>query len=181
MKERTLLFNMAIVLFLGNGIAYAQDYRKGEVAFGWSLVQDLDIEETLPLGFHVGAAANLNRWFGIAGNFSWNKKSFEGTLFDFDLKLTSFSGGPRFSARGERLVGFFHVLLGGMNIATSADAPELSGDVTSFLIQPGGGVDFKATDNLRIRLQGDYQYPTKGDSHSKFRFVAAVVIGFGPR
>lgn len=164
MKRCLMLFTFLFVLSLP---AYAQgDYPKFEVFGGYSYFSaDINIDDPfddngVPFfsqreGFHGGAfsgAVNLSRSFGIVADFSYHKKTVETPAFDLDFSTFAYLFGPRVTARGHRVEGFAHALIGGVRrkIDTFADDKDLA-------LGLGGGVDIKATDNVAVRLfQVDY-------------------------
>lgn len=166
---------------LVSGSAFAQDYSRGEVAVGWSVLRDFDIDETFPEGFHVGGAVNVTSWLGIAGDVGYNTKNFSDDfdLADVDLSVTTYAAGPRFNGRFGKSTGFGHVLFGGARFSAAGSILGVtdSASDTQFLIQPGGGVDIGMSESVAIRAQGDYLYVK--DSDGEFRFVLGVVFRFG--
>jgi hypothetical protein len=140
-------------------------------------------------GIGLSLAGNFTKHFGVVGDFSFNAR---------DVKLTFLGGftdraearrlyyliGPQFSARGERLTGFGHMLIGAVR---SRD--EIGGDTkrTGFVLGAGGGLDVHLNKRVAIRaFQLDY-LPSriKGDFDLKtvwlqnFRAQAGVVIKLG--
>lgn len=155
------------VLFLGASQARAQDsYPSVEVFGGYSyLSTDVSIDDPFDddgddffderEGFHgVGfsVAGNLSRSVGIVADFSYHKKEIELPGEDVDISNLLFLIGPRFTARGERVEGFGHVLIGGVR----GKVEDLDSDV-NFALGFGGGLDIKASDSFAVRLfQIDY-------------------------
>ena len=164
MKRYLMLFTFLFALSLP---AYAQgDYPKFEVFGGYSYFSaDINIDDPfdnngVPFfsqreGFHGAAfsgAMNLSRSFGIVADFSYHKKTIALNAFDTDFSTFAYLFGPRVTARGHRVEGFAHALIGGVRrkVETFADDKDLA-------LGLGGGVDIKATHNVAIRLiQLDY-------------------------
>lgn len=147
--------------------AHAQsDYPKAEVYAGYSHFS-FDVRLNNPFeddgipfveqreGLHgVGfsVAGNLTKNFGIVGDFSYHKKEFE--VFGPNIKFSTFNFlfGPRVTARGNRVEGFAHALVGGI----SRKFEDFDSDV-DFALGAGGGVDLKVGRSFAVRLvQVDY-------------------------
>ena len=148
-----------------------REYPKGDLAFGYALLSLTDLDETLPVGFNVGAAYNVNRSFGVAVDLGANVK----TVNSARLTFTTFSVGPRFNFRGASATGFAHLLIGGASARVDAGGFGLTVG-SGYLIQPGGGVQFTVGGG-DVRVQLDYL--RLEDSDGGFRFAADYVIGFG--
>ncbi|MFY9573085.1 MAG: hypothetical protein WAV20_16925, partial [Blastocatellia bacterium] len=102
------------------------------------------------VGFSV--AGNVTKNFGVVGDFSYHKKEFE--VFGPNIKFSTFNFlfGPRFTARGNRVEGFAHALVGGI----SRKLEDFDSDV-DLALGAGGGVDIKVGRNFAVRLvQLDY-------------------------
>ena len=189
------------VLFLAAIPAKAQDeYPTVEIFGGYSYLSvdvgadfeddDFDIDEREGFhGFGVSVAGNFSKSFGIVGDFSYNRKSIADIVgFDANANITLFLFGPRFTARGDKVDGFVHALIGGARERISVDVPGENVNVsnTDLALGFGGGVDVKAGDMFAIRLfQLDYipiraEDPFTGDkqwSHN-FRFQVGAVVRF---
>lgn len=164
MKKCLMLFTF---LFVASLPTYAQgDYPKFEVFGGYSYFSaDINVDDPfdnngVPFfsqreGVHGGAfsgAYNLSRHFGVVADFSYHKKTVEFPTFDVGISTFAYLFGPRVTARGHRVEGFAHALIGGVRrkIETVADDRNLAFGL-------GGGVDVKATDHFAIRVvQVDY-------------------------
>src|SRR6266849_930403 len=162
--------------------AVAQDNPKGEIAGTYTYVRiDTNGSSLGNLNCQGGggsAAGNLNSYFGVVGEFSGCKVT---GLPAGSPGVTAFTYlfGPRLTYRGHgSLEPFGEFLFGGAR---------LSGGGTSqnaFAMAIGGGVDYKATRSVAIRLaQFDYLY-TKFDNgpsaqhQNNFRLQAGVVFRF---
>src|ERR687883_940774 len=140
MKRYLMLFTFLFALSLP---AYAQgDYPKFEVFGGYSYFSaDINIDDPfdnngVPFfsqreGFHGAAfsgAMNLSRSFGIVADFSYHKKTIALNAFDTDFSTFAYLFGPRVTARGHRVEGFAHALIGGVRrkVETFADDKDLA-------------------------------------------------------
>jgi hypothetical protein len=189
------------VLFLAAIPAKAQDeYPTVEIFGGYSYLSvdvgadfdDDDFDINNREGFHgvgVSVAGNVSKSFGIVGDFSYNRKSIADIVgFSANANVTLFLFGPRFTARGDKVDGFVHALIGGARQRISVDLPGENINVsdTNLALGFGGGVDVKAGDMFAVRLfQIDYipirsEDPFTGDkqwSHN-FRFQIGAVVRF---
>jgi opacity protein-like surface antigen len=164
MKKAILV---AAVLLLGSTQARAQDsYPSVEVFGGYSYLStdvsfddpfDDDDEDFFDQregfhGFGFSVAGNVSRGFGIVADLSYHKKEIELPGDDLDISEFVFLFGPRFTARGDRVDAFGHVLVGGIRSKVETLDSE-----TNLAFGLGGGVDIKAGDSFAIRIfQVDY-------------------------
>jgi opacity protein-like surface antigen len=164
MKKYVMLFTFLFALSLP---VYAQsDYPKFEVFGGYSYFSaDVNFDDPFDNdgndffsqreGFHGGAfslAGNLTRHFGVVADFSYHKREIELPGSDIDLSTFAFLFGPRVTARGHRVEGFAHALVGGVRRKVEDIATD-----TDLALGLGGGLDIKATNHFAVRLvQLDY-------------------------
>ena len=142
------------------------DYPKAEVFGGYSYFSaDININNPFDTGgnpffqqregFHGGAfsvAGNFSKNFGAVADFSYHRKTFDVPGSDIRFSTFNFLFGPRFTARGHRVEGFAHFLVGGIKRRIE----DFDSDV-DLALGAGGGVDIKASRNFGIRvLQLDY-------------------------
>ena len=159
---------MLIALAMSAAIpASAQsDYPRGEIFVGYShFSYDVNINNPFDTGGNpvfqqregvhgVGfsGAANLTKNFGVVGDFSYHKKTFDVPGGDIPFHTFNFLFGPRVTARGDRVEGFAHFLVGG--IQRKFDSFDSDVDLA---LGVGGGVDVKVSHGFGIRLvQVDY-------------------------
>lgn len=97
-------------------------------------------------GWDTAVTGNLNRWFGVAGDFSGAYKSQNGVSFN----NYTYTFGPVLSWRhNPSFTPFAHFLAGGFR--ASAAFSGLSGSDSGFAMMFGGGVDVKATQHVAVR------------------------------
>jgi opacity protein-like surface antigen len=146
--------------------AYAQDHPKIQVFGGYSYFS-ADVRFDNPFdddgddffddqqglhGFGFSVAGNISKSFGIVGDFSYHKRELELPGNDIDFSTFNYLFGPRFTARGDRIEGFAHGLIGG--VRRRVEQGDSDNDLAFGL---GGGVDIKVSRNFGIRLvQLDY-------------------------
>lgn len=164
---RKLFVVLGVVLLAGLP-ALAQDYPKAEVYGGY---QFLSVGNggriNAPIGFDFNVAGNVNKTFGIVGDFGANFKS--------GFKLYSYTGGVRFNGRGEKVTGFGQFLAGG---ATLSNGGSVSGLALAF----GGGADVNINSKWAIRVvQADWVLARFSGvwTTSTFRVGAGVVYKVG--
>jgi len=155
----------------------------------------VDNDESLPKGWYVDVAGNLNPMIGIVFQVGGNYKTFEESIAigggtftaTADLDVYQFLGGVRLSARDNpRLVPYGQLLVGGINgsieVSTSSTIPGLPSfseedSTTNFALEVGGGVNFGVAEKIGIRFGVDYIRVFAEDAGSNvFRFHAGVVI-----
>jgi hypothetical protein len=193
---RKVLLTIAALLLITIPASAQDSYPSVEIFGGYSYFsQDLNIDfddddGILDFdereGFHgVGfsVAGNLNRWFGIVGDFSYNKREIEFPGEDVDISNFVFLFGPRFSARGSGVTGFGHILIGG-----TRSKVEGGDSATGLTIGIGAGLDVNVSDGFAIRVgQVDF-LPTRysfgaGDDEwfNNLRFQIGIVLKAGNR
>ena len=168
--------------------AMAQDNPKGEVAGNYTYVNiDTNGSSLGRLNCHGGggsAAGNLNSYFGVVGEFSGCKVT--GLASGVSSHTFTYLFGPRLTYRTQgKFEPFGEFLFGGAHDSASAGGTTVSDN--AFAMALGGGLDYKATRSVAIRLgQFDYLY-TKFDNgpgaqhQNNFRLQAGVVFRFGGR
>jgi hypothetical protein len=103
-------------------------------------------------GWDTTLTGNLNRWFGVAADFSGAYKTQNGVSFN-DYTYTF---GPVISWRhNPTFTPFAHVLAGGSHSSVAFSG--LSGSGSGFAMMAGGGVDVRATQHVALRaIQFDW-------------------------
>ncbi|HET9533444.1 MAG TPA: outer membrane beta-barrel protein [Blastocatellia bacterium] len=167
---RRLIMFIAVLLFAA-APARAQDSYPTVELFGGYSYYSADIElddpfddDDLPFfsdreslhGIGFSIAGNFHPNVGIVGDFSYNKREIEIPGDDIDISNFIFLFGPRFTARGDAVDFFGHVMIGGVRRKI-----ETFDSNTDFALGFGGGLDLKVHPNVAIRLfQLDY-IPTR--------------------
>ncbi len=196
LKAALAMFTFAAVAM----VAVAQEeYPKAEVALGYSLVRYSTtgpLEQFTANGGSTSIAYNFNRKIGLVADFGgYNNNNIRG--FDVDNTMFTYLFGPRFTARGEHVNIFGHVMFGGAHISGSAGpliaggtqttAFEESNNSAAFLI--GGGFDVHLSkhialrpaqlDYLLIRFNPTVQGVELSSTQNNLRFSAQLVFKFG--
>jgi len=178
---RKLFFIAALLLALPL-IAQAQDAPRVEIFGGYSYLRADDDDGGLDLhGWNASTAVNLNKWVGIAADFSGHYGDvtiLPGSKADVSGYL--FLVGPRFSYRKHKvLTPFGHVLLGAARQHISYAG--LKDSDSAFALAIGGGLDATVHPNVAIRLfQTDYVLTRfNDDSQHNFRVSTGLVLRLG--
>jgi hypothetical protein len=156
-----------------------------------------NVDQSLPLGWYVDLAGNLNRHFGIVfatgGNYkSINESATFGGLTasaSADLRVHEFMGGVRYSSRSNpTVVPFGQFLVGAINGSAKVTASgsvvgspgfSFSGEAsgTDIALQAGGGMQLRLADKFGVRVGADYiRFLTDEGGVNGFRFGAGVVL-----
>jgi hypothetical protein len=163
---------LVLVAFLGlvSIPLMAQDYPKAEVFAGY---QFLHSEGENFNGWNASLTGNVNKAFGVTGDFSGSYKTIDG----IDFKVYSYTGGPVLNLNHEGTVNpFVHALFGGAHFTGSASGASAS--LNGFTMLYGGGADVKMSKLLALRGQVDWvYYHVAGTSSSKnVRLSTGVVF-----
>ena len=142
-------------------------------------------------GFHGVEAfvkGNISRYFGLRGDYSFNRKSFTlgggtaATTFDVDANIHQFLGGVEFkdNAKETKVKPFGHVLAGVAHSTADVNNTAVSFNDSSndFAAAVGGGVDFKLNDRLDLRaIQFDWN-PVRSEGETSHNFRIGIGLIF---
>lgn len=133
---KKLFMILPLLLVLSTGALWAADVPKTEFFAGFSVlhVSDNGFKET-PYGAQLSLAGNVNKMFGVAGDFSGEYK-------DGVKPIYTYLGGPVFSHRLEKVTASAHALYGG----THADGDNM------FTMGYGGALDWNASPKVAVRV-----------------------------
>jgi len=171
------------------GSAFAQDQPRGEVAGNYTYIRINPGGGASSRDCHGGGgsfAGNLNSYFGVVGEFAGCKVT--GLPSGLSEHAFTYVFGPRLTYRGHGgFEPFAEALFGGARITISV--PGASTSQNGFAMALGGGVDYKLTRSVAIRLiQADYLYsrvnfPGSGlpTHQNNARIQAGIVFRFGGR
>jgi hypothetical protein len=127
-------------------------------------------------GWDTAFTTNLNRWFGVTGDFSGAYKSQNGVSFN----NYTYTFGPVVSLRhNQTFTPFAHFLAGGFH--ASAALSGLSASNNGFAMMFGGGVDVNATRHLGIRaLQFDWLslHANGSSDNNNMRISTGLLVRF---
>ena len=132
-------------------------------------------------GFQASVALNLNRWFGVVGDFGgqyrtvsdlgpgWPGVTAETSVYEYLV-------GPRFAARSGRATLFAHALVGGAR----GNAGIGGFSDSAFALGVGGGVDVDVNRRLAIRaIQFDWMGSFVDILEDNVRLGFGVVVKMG--
>jgi len=179
---RKVLLAVMVILLVPLAVP-AQDAPKAEVSGGFSYLRSVELSSFNLYGWNAGFAGNMNRWFGVVGDFGGNYASPGTGIFGsqgVSVKAHTFMFGPRFSYRGDgKLTMFTHALFGAAR--GSAGGFGVSAGDTAFAMALGGGFDLRLTEAVALRaIQVDYLMTRfGGERQNNVRLVTGIVIRFG--
>src|SRR5688572_7615119 len=89
----------------------------GEASAGYAFMRDTTMDENFPAGWYFSAAANLNDWFGLAGEVTGGHKTMT-DIAPVSVKTNLYTalGRPRFFSKRGRIVPFAQVLAGAAHL-----------------------------------------------------------------
>jgi hypothetical protein len=167
MRKVVLLIALLGVFSL---LAVAEDTPKAEVFGGYQYTHvsintsNVDASGNLN-GWNASLAGNINKTFGIAGDFSGDYGKIEGVT----THVYTYAGGPVVNLNHDGKVNpFVHALFGGarLNLSASLGGPGTASlTFNGFTVIAGGGVDVKVSPRVAVRLvQADWVYLHFGDT-----------------
>jgi hypothetical protein len=163
---KRVLTMLAVIAVLAPASLWAQDVPKAEVFGGFSILSignsGLNGDRYNPLGWAAAVTGNVNETWAFKGDFSGSYKD--------GGKTHLYLGGVQAGARKEKAHPFVHALLGGHT--SSGGGSSDSGFTMGF----GGGVDFKATEKVDIRVVQFDWLPSKGGGEWEKNIIR---FGFG--
>jgi opacity protein-like surface antigen len=159
---------IASLLFFKSEPAIAQENPRAEVYLGYAGL----------IGFNGSAAYNINRWFGIVGDYSYRVAEYYA-----DKPLQTFTAGPRVTLRLiPRLTPFAHVLFGGAGSGCASFSDTAGCQFgTASAMALGGGLDVKINKHLSIRaIQIDKIRTYFGEGINTYTGISfGLVVGLG--
>ena len=209
MKRRIFVVTVIVVIFavLEPTRAAAQTTPAIEVAGGYGVLRDAELEETFLLGWFASGGWNVTDWLAIVGEVGGQHTrsdfEFSGTVIgERQLDVYTLLAGPRYLRRFPRVIPFLHFLVGAARVKSDFEAndrffglvqldPFLADSLlrellitqTKPALQVGGGVSFPVGARLSVRLATDYRrvFDAFGRDLNQFRLSSGVVVGFGQR
>jgi hypothetical protein len=173
---RKIVFLVALVLLFPL-VAMSQDTPKAEVFGGYQYTR-INVAGTGANfnGWNASLAANFNKTFGVAGDFSGAYHSESGGSLD----VYTYTFGPVVSLNREGKVNpFVHALFGGAHAKLSVSGAG-SASTNGFAMMFGGGVDAKVAPHFAFRvIQADWVYMHFSDLGSQASLNKNVRISTG--
>ena len=188
-----------IAAFVALGFAIPQPARaqnnSGEFSAGWRVLHFE--EETFSRGWYADALGSLTNSVGVVGEVSGHYRTIDETRVvagfpvsvKADLRIHSFMGGIRFSARqnpqivpfGQALFGLVHgsaSVEGSTTVAgrtLTVDESESDSDVAFEL---GGGVNVSLSNTFGLRFAASYFRVIEDGASNAVRFAVGAVFPF---
>jgi hypothetical protein len=151
---------LTLVLVVGGFVAPASAQEAPvELSGGYQLIslepgQDQNTQ-TLRTGWYIDLAGNLTRVFAIVGQVGGNYRSRDVFGTELRFSLHEFMGGIRASGRtNTTVVPFGQALIGPVRASLSVLGDRVS--VTKLALQFGGGVNWRLTRRIGVRVGADY-------------------------
>lgn len=177
---KKIVIVLCLIVFASLSAAAQEETPKVEVFGGYSYAGS-DTH-----GWNAAIEGNVNKWFGLVGDFSGQYTNTREVDFREKIRTHSFLFGPQVSVRkNKRVTPFVRALFGVAYIdsnATEAGQTFLFND-KSFSLALGGGLDVRVNKSIAIRaFQADY-VRTKffGQTQNKGRLSFGIVFRFGRR
>ena len=167
----------------------------GEFSAGWQVLHFE--EETFSRGWYADVLGNLTDSLGVVGQVSGHYRTIDETRLaggvpvdvSADLRIHSFMGGVRFSARqNPQIVPFGQALFGLVHGSASIEGSATVGGRTFTVdesqsdseaaFELGGGVNVRMTDILALRFAASYFRVIEDDASNSVRFAVGVVFPF---
>jgi hypothetical protein len=124
--------------------------------FRWQLALGLTLVRfRSPFFYATGVGTNTsvtyftNEWFGVEGSIN---TSFAPTIYvNEHVKYFSYGGGPKIAWRARKWEPWMHGIFGGVHVQ-----PKTTFGPNGFLVQVGGGVDYRIYPHLSARVETDW-------------------------
>jgi len=172
-RSSSWLFAVVLFVTVHAGVASAQDNATVGVSYSYlRLLEGADVD--LPVGWLMSFDDPIGRSaISLVGEVAGNYRSEFGETF----RLHTFQGGLRLSGRtAPGIDPFAQFLLGGMNSGCCG------GSATSFVIEPGVGVDFGMNRGLALRTGISFPIAfDDGDAFTSLRLQAGLVLSITSR
>lgn len=166
----------AVVMTAHGGATATAQTLRGELAGGYAYLHETDV--SVPAGWFASAGASVNEWFGVVGTVTGHYKSETIGPASIDTGLHTFTGGPKFRYRIDRVTPFLTLLAGGARGSTSAQVAGVttSETVTRFAAHTGVGLDVDLTSRFGVRVGVNQLYiHDDGEWYQRSQFIAGVV------
>ena len=128
----------------------SRDDFRWQLALGITLVRFRS-----PFFYATGVGTNTavtyftNEWFAVEGSVN---TAFAPTIYQNEhVKYFSYGGGPKIAWRARKWEPWVHGIFGGVHVQ-----PRTTSDTNGFLVQVGGGVDYRIYPHLSARLETDW-------------------------
>ena len=173
------------LVFLALGLqAQAQEAAPVELFGGYALLSagPDDFPRRTSHGFQTSLTANLNRWFGVVGDFGMQFDTTRdvGQGFAGRVAKTSvqeYLVGPRFTARQGGVGVFGHFLVGMARGDAGSDFEGFSD--SGLMLGGGGGIDVDIAPQVAVRAQFERLGAFVDIAEVTSRFAVGLVVRLG--
>ncbi len=167
---RKAIFTAFLGLLLLTLAAVATAEPRGEIFGGYQYTRVGGMVNAN--GWNAAVTGRVNRWFGLTADFSGAYKS----AGPVKASALTYTFGPSFSMRGERVSPFVHALFGGFRVSAGFMGANVSSN--GFAALMGGGVDVKATPHVTVRaIQADWiLWRTQGLTEEKNARISTGLV-----
>ena len=181
-----------IAALVALGFAIPQPARaqnnSGEFSAGWRVLHFE--EETFSRGWYADALGSLTDSLGVVGEVSGQYRTLEETAgVEADLRIHSFMGGIRFSARqnpqivpfGQALFGLVHgsaSVEGSTTVAGRTLTVDESESDSDAAFELGGGVNVGLSNTFGLRFAASYFRVIEDGASNSVRFAVGAVFPF---
>jgi Outer membrane protein beta-barrel domain len=185
MTRRTVSAITALlaVVLLVSAHASAQEPARAEIAVGYSVLHDWDLEETFPVGWVAAAGFHLNKWVTLVGDASGHYKSIDiAGGQNLSLKEHAFLGGPRARYSWTSIGVYGQVLFGATHGSATVEGVDIDSSDTAFTVQTGLGIDFFVSPATAIRVETGGRFLRNGvdaEASTQWRMLFGVVRRIG--
>jgi len=125
------------------------------------------------IGFKTTVTYFLNDWFGVEGDIT---SAFAPTILQNEhIKLATYGGGVKIAWRQKRWEPWLHGVFGGAH-----EQPQIADQSrNTYMIQAGGGEDFRWNPRVSFRLEADYvRTAFFNQSQNNFQLAGSIVFHF---
>jgi hypothetical protein len=199
---RKILIGVFLVMLVPLAALAQSNYPKAEVFGGYSYLRANPSEFsrlydwTNLNGWNASVAGNINKWFGVEGDFAgyYGSPSILGLNIPLlDVNYYTFMGGPKLTYRSGAIAPFAHFLIGGVRGSFGGGIGSFNltlTDQTALATAVGGGIDINMGKHFAVRpVQADYlmtrfnpitDFPFSGlsDRQNNLRLSAGIVWRF---
>lgn len=154
------------------GLMSDGDLQRWQVSIGPSFVRfHSSVFNASLVGVNTSVAWSKNEWLAVEGQVV---TAYAPEIYArAHVKYLSYGGGVRIGSQRAKWEPFAHVLFGGAHLQ-----PQTAGNSRSaFLVEGGGGVDYRLTQMFSLRAEGDY-VRTAFFKQSQNNFQAGIAAVF---
>jgi opacity protein-like surface antigen len=194
-RLRTSVIAALAGLLLGIPQPARAQNNAGEFSAGWRVLHFED--ETFSRGWYADVLGSLNDSLGVVGEVSGHYRTIDETRVvagfpvgvSADLRIHSFMGGIRFSARqnpqivpfGQATLGLVHgsaSVEGSTTVAGRTITVDESESDSDTAFELGGGVNVAVSDNMGLQFGASYFRVIEEGASNSVRFAVGVVFPF---